>query len=494
MYQRIGSFHSAEQFRAYVQQLGLTLPVEDRPLSAAEGSPLAQPLPLGTWTVGNRWCIHPMEGWDATKDGRPSANTIRRWQHFGQSGAKLIWGGEAFAVCRRGRANPNQLYYRPENAAALGDLLEALRAAHADAFGRQALETLVVGLQLTHSGRFCRPDRKDRLEPRIAYHHPVLDAKFGVRPDDDAPILRDEEIRRLVGDYVAAARMAQRCGFQFVDVKACHGYLVHEFLSAFERPGPYGGPFENRTRFLREIVAAIRGECPGLMIGVRISIFDFPPFYPDPAQTGGGKFGLGVPHRYPTPYPGFGCDRAEPLKIDLSESIALVRMLKEECGVELLNLSAGSPYYNPHMQRPALFPPSDGYQPPEDPLVGCWRQIDAVRQVKQAVPGVPIVGSALTYLQDYLPHVAQGVVRSGWADMVGLGRMVLSYWDLPADLLAGRPLATKRICRTLSDCTTGPRNGLPSGCYPLDHHYKISPEADELKTIKSRLHSLEPSG
>jgi 2,4-dienoyl-CoA reductase-like NADH-dependent reductase (Old Yellow Enzyme family) len=194
-----------------------------------------------------------------------------------------------------------------------------------------------------------------------------------------------------------------------------------------------------------------------------------------------------VPHAYPTPYPGFGCDRQNPLLADLTEPVRLVRMLRDEYQVELLNLSAGSPYYNPHIQRPAFYPPCDGYQPPEDPLVGCCRQIEAVRQVKAAVPDVPIVGSAYTYFQEYLPHLAQAVVREGWVDLVGLGRMVLSYWELPTDVLEGHPLQAKRICRTFSDCTTGPRSGLASGCYPLDPYYKQLPEAHALKAAKATL-------
>jgi len=489
MLQKLSRFASAAELAPYLQTFGFTLPLDDRPLSAAEGSPLAAPLSIGGFMVGNRWCIHPMEGWDATADGRPSQYTLRRWRHFGQSGAKLIWGGEAYAVRRDGRANPNQLYYRPENVDATRDLLEQLVAAHTDRFGKHAADDLLVGLQLTHSGRFCRPNRKDQLEPRIAYHHPQLDPKFGIRPDDAAVVLSDDEIRRLIDDYVVAAQMAQAVGFRFVDVKHCHGYLGHEFLSAFDRPGPFGGSLENRTRFLREIVAGIRAECPGLMIGVRLSVFDVPPYMPDPAKTGGGKFGPGIPHSYQPPYYGFGCDRNDPHRIDLTEPIQLLTMMRDRLRIEMVNLTAGSPYYNPHVQRPAAYPPSDGYQPPEDPLAGCCRQIEACRQVKAAVPGLPLVGTAYTYFQEFLPEVAQAAVRQGWIDSVGLGRMVLSYWDLPDDVLAGRPLQTKRICRTFSDCTTGPRKGLISGCYPLDHFYKDSPEAGELKTVKAQLRS-----
>jgi hypothetical protein len=150
-----------------------------------------------------------------------------------------------------------------------------------------------------------------------------------------------------------------------------------------------------------------------------------------------------------------------------------------------VNLSCGSPYYNPHIQRPAIFPPSDGYLPPEDPLFGVVRQIHAARICKLAVPRLPMVGTGYTYLQDFLPHVAQAVVRAGWIDIVGLGRMVLSYPELPADCLQRGVLERKRLCRTFSDCTTGPRNGLPSGCYPLDEFYKQRPEAAELKKVKT---------
>ncbi len=486
-YPRVGTFAEVGQFAEHLHSLAPEVPIDSHVLSAADDSPLARPIEIGQFRVGNRWCIHPMEGWDGTADGQPTERTIRRWRHFGSSGAKLIWGGEAVAVRHEGRANPNQLCYRPENTPGFRHLLGELLGAHRERFGPHAVDDLLVGLQLTHSGRFCRPDRKDRPEPRIVYHHPVLDEKFGIDPADPGVLLSDEEIASLVDDYVAAAKMAQQVGFHFVDIKCCHGYLGHEMLSAFDRPGRYGGSFEGRIRFLCDTVAAVRSECPGLMIGVRISMFDFPPFRPDPRGGQNGQLGPGIPHEYPVPYPGFGCNRQNPLEIDLEEPIRFLRLLHSEYGVELVNLTAGSPYYNPHIQRPALFPPCDGYQPPEDPLAGCCRQILAARQIKQALPGVPMVGSAYTYFQDFLPHVAQAVVRNGWIDLVGVGRMVLSYWDLPADSLSGRRLQTKRICRTFSDCTNAPRSGLPSGCFPLDTFYKTSPEADRLKEAKRQL-------
>jgi 2,4-dienoyl-CoA reductase-like NADH-dependent reductase (Old Yellow Enzyme family) len=335
-------------------------------------------------------------------------------------------------------------------------------------------------LQLTHSGRFCKPDDHHKSAPRIAYHHPLLDAKFKIDPHDHSVVWADTEIETLIDDYVAAARLAHEVGYQFVDVKACHGYLLHEFLSARRRPGQFGGDLAGRSRVLTTIIDRVRAEIPQLMVGVRLSVFDSVPYATSRE--------LGRPMDYGDMLPydcGFGVSANDPLAIDLSEPLELMRDLVAR-GVAMINLSCGSPYYNPHLQRPAIFPPIDGYQPPEDPLVGVARQIDTVRRCKAALPDVPIVGSGYSYLQDYLVPVAQAVVREGWTDFVGLGRMVLAYPDLPADTLAGRAVERKHICRTFSDCTTAPRNGLVSGCYPLDPYYKALPQRHQLHEIKQR--------
>ena len=236
----------------------------------------------------------------------------------------------------------------------------------------------------------CRPDDKGILEPRIAYHHPILDHKFHISPDDDSVVMTDDYIERVIRNYVRAAGIAQRAGFHFVDVKHCHGYLGHEFLSAFTRKGKYGGDFEGRTRFCREIIQGIQVECPGLLIGVRLSAFDHPPFRPDPMRSSNGKPGPGIPEPFAEHLPylyGFGCDLNNPLEPDLREPIDFIHRLNQ-LDVKLINVSCCSPYYNPHFQRPAIFPPSDGYQPPEDPLFGVHRQIEIVRQLKAACPDI----------------------------------------------------------------------------------------------------------
>ena len=480
---KVGHFQSVAEFRARLDELGIELPLDDD-VQTAPASPLAQPINVNGFTAGNRWAIHPMEGWDGTDDGQPSDEMERRWARFGQSGAKIIWGGEAVAVRRDGRANPNQLYFQTGCEAGLERLRLALVSAHAQSYGNT--DDLLVGLQLTHSGRFSRPNDKKKLEPHLAYRHPILDKKFGI--DSDDAVFSDDEIKCLIEDYHGAAKMAQKAGYTFVDVKHCHGYLGHEFLSAFTRPGPYGDSFENRTRFLREIVAGIRAQCPGLIIGVRLSAFDMVPFRPDPAKSTARELGPGIPEDFSGCLPyryAFSTNRNNPVEPEISETFQLFELLRE-LGITFVNLSAGSPYYNPHIQRPAIYPPSDGYAPPEDPLVGCARQIGVVRQLKQRFPDFVLVGSAYTYLQEFLPNVAQAAVREGWVDAVGLGRMVLSYPEMPADVLReGSAQQAKHICRTFSDCTTAPRNGLISGCYPLDDFYKKHPARLDLKRIKS---------
>ncbi|WP_425615566.1 NADH:flavin oxidoreductase [Anatilimnocola sp. NA78] len=477
-YTKVAQLKSVETLRARLAELSLELPVDDQILTAAAGSPLAEQLKLGALTAGNRWCIHPMEGWDANRDGSPSPHTLRRWKHFGLSGAGLIWGGEAAAVQEDGRANPNQTLAVESNRAGLKALWDELQAGH-QSLGSDAPQ-MVAGLQLTHSGRFCRPNDK-RLEPRIAYHHPLLDAKFGIDPANQSVVWTDGDLERLVDRYVAAAKLAQEAGFQFVDVKACHGYLLHEFLSARTRPGKFGGDLAGRARLLLTIIDRIHNEVPGLPVVVRLSAFDTLPYKTSRE--------VGQPMSYEALLPygfGFGVSEQDPLQYDLREPIELLKML-HAAGVVAVNLSCGSPYYNPHIQRPAIFPPSDGYLPPEDPLVGCVRQIQAHRALKAAVPELLMVGTAYSYLQDYLPHVAQAVVRAGWIDAVGLGRMVLSYPQMPHDTLLHGKLERKKVCRTFSDCTTAPRNGIVSGCYPLDPYYKAMPEYATMQELKKAI-------
>jgi NADPH2 dehydrogenase len=468
-YPRVASLKTAAALRAHLARSNISLQFDDVVDSAGA---LAQPFEIDGIRVGNRFCILPMEGWDGTAAGEPSDLTRRRWRNFGVSGAKLMWGGEAVAVRHDGRANPNQLMLTPSTQRSIATLRDELVAAHRERFGPNADADLYLGLQITHSGRYARPDVWNKSAPLAACHHPLLDRRFpgGVR------VLTDAELGRLVQDYVAAARLAYDCGFQFVDAKACHGYLGHEMLGATTRPGRYGGSLENRMRFLTEIIEGIRGAVPQLAIVVRVSIIDVVPHRKS-------SNGVGVPEAVTGDEPGFGVLTGGDMDRALEDGRALLRHL-QRLGVRWICTSAGSPYYNPHVQRPAFFPPLDGYEPPEDPLQGVARQVEATATLKKEFPRLAFVGSAYSYLQEWLPNVGQYNVRQGLTDFVGLGRVALSYPTLPADVLEGKILKRESICRTFSDCTTGPRMGMVSGCYPLDPFYEARPEAEQIRKVR----------
>jgi len=470
---QVATLKTSSEFCAYLNSLNISLPI-DETVQSGPGSPLVKPIILGGRVIGNRFAVLPMEGWDSTRDGRPTELTKRRWQRFGLSGAKLIFGGEAVAVRPDGKGSPNQLIISEGTVGEIAELRDRLVRTHEERFNRS--HDLLVGMQLTHSGRLSRPHDIKRPEPKILYHHPLLDPRFGVT--SETPVMSDDEIACLVADFVRAAKLAQRAGFDFVDIKHCHGYLGHEFLSAVNRPGRYGGSFENRTRFLREIVSGTRAEAPGLDIAVRFSAFDFLPF-----QPGADGYGEPMPYQgdsYPYAFGGDGSG----LGINLREPLAFLDLLTE-LGIKLVCISAGAGY-NPHILRPYFSPSQDGYQPPEDPLVGVARLISVTAELKQKRPELVYVGSGYSYLQHWLPHVAQHAVRTGMVDFVGIGRMALCYPDIVADVLEGRPLQRRRLCRACGDCISAPRNGLVSGCYSLDDFYRSRPEYRQLRRLKSR--------
>ncbi|MHC4293263.1 MAG: NADH:flavin oxidoreductase [Planctomycetota bacterium] len=470
VYKKIASLKTASDFLSYVDKLGISLPFDEN-VETGENTVLNQPIKVRSRVVGNRFCVLPMEGWDCTEQGSPSELTKRRWLNFGLSGCKLIWGLEACAVNHEGKGNPRQLLLNERTVSDIANLRKMLQQCHEEHYESG---NLLIGLQLTHSGRYSCPNDNSVMEPKIIYNHPILDKRLGLGKGYQC--LSDDQIDEIIQHFIKAALLAKQAGFDFVDIKHCHGYLGHELLSAFTRKGRYGGSIENRTRFLRDIISGIQSRVKQLMIGVRISIFDVVPFKKN-------KRGIGEPEPFEGNYSfAFGGDGTG-LGVDLTETIWLLDMLCK-MGVNLVCVTAGSPYYSPHIQRPAMYPPSDGYLPCENPLVEVSRLIEKCGELKQQKPEMIFVGSGYTYLQEWIPNVAQSVVRRGLADFIGLGRMMLSYPEIAHDILSSRPLDPKRICRTFSECTTGPRNGLVSGCYSLDDFYKHLPEAETLKLIK----------
>lgn len=471
VYRKIPSLKTTSDFKAYLNQLNIFLPFDETVRSGPD-APLNQPLQLDDKTIGNRFCALPMEGWDCLEDGRPSELTKRRWRRFALSGAKLIWGGEACAVSHEGKGSPRQLMLNEYTLADIAEMREALTEIHQKQFGKS--DDLFIGLQLTHSGRFAHP------KPKIVYNHPVLDPEMGL--EKDYPLLTDQQVEQIIHQFINAATLAEKAGFDFVDIKHCHGYLGHEFLSAHTRPGPFGGSFQNRTRFLTKIISGIRANTKSLKIGVRLSIFDFIPF-------GKNQNHIGQPHNVCGDYPfAFGADRTG-LRIDFTETIKLLDLLAD-MDVKLVCATAGSPYYNPHITRPAMSPSCDGYLPPEDPLLGVARLINATAELKKKRPNMIFIGSGYTYLQQWLPNVAQAVITYKMVDSIGLGRMMLAYPDIVADILNAKSLDKKRICLTNSDCTTAPRSGLVSGCYSRDPFYKARPEFKDLNRVKKALRNM----
>jgi NADPH2 dehydrogenase len=427
------------------ERLGLDIRLRDDP------SILATPALAGGRAIGNRLAIQPMEGCDGDPDGSPGELTFRRYQRFGEGGAKLIWG-EACAVVPEGRANPRQLVMREQNASALARMVAACRDAHGPA------GDLLIGLQLTHSGRYSC------ARPILAQHDPVLDRRTASM---DQPLISDDELDRLQDRYVEAARIAFAIGCDFVDIKQCHRYLLNELLAAKTRPGKYGGAFENRTRFIREVVGRIRDEHPGRLIATRLNVFDSIPYEKGPN-------GRGVPCRYPEPVlTSWGTREDDPLEPDLTEPLRLIGLLRD-LGVALVNVSMGNPYASPHLLRPFEYPPPDGYETPEHPLIGVARHFRLTAEVQAAFPELPVVGSGYSWLQSFALEAGAANVRDGRCALVGIGRGSLAQPDFARRLLSGQPLDPKRLCRTFSYCTALMRskhNALgqfATGCPPFD--------------------------
>jgi 2,4-dienoyl-CoA reductase-like NADH-dependent reductase (Old Yellow Enzyme family) len=429
-------------------------------------SSLFRPLAIGKLTAGSRLVVQPMEGCDGTLDGRPDELTFRRYRRFGAGGAKLIWG-EATAICDSGRANSRQLLAADHTAAGLEQMLRDCRQAHREACGSDA--DLIVGLQLTHSGRYCYQ------RPLLATHDPILDpltrdrvAGRTIGPDD--PLLADDDLKQIEDQFVAAARLVAKIGYDFIDLKQCHRYLLSELLGATNRRGQYGGSLENRTRLIRNVAGRIRSECPGLLIATRMNCYDGIPYRGE--GEGENFIGRPCPHDLPL-VAAFGTDRKDHDREDLAEPLEVVRRLRD-WGVGLINVSMGNPYSNPHVVRPAEFPPIDGYHSPEHPLLGVLRHFRIARQIQSAVPEVPVVGSGYSWLQEFAPHAAASNIAAGHVALAGFGRATLAHPDFARALADQGELNRKQICRTFSYCTAlmrgkdHPLGQFPTGCPPFD--------------------------
>jgi NADPH2 dehydrogenase len=419
---------------------------------------LARPVRVGTFAVGNSLAINPMEGCDGKLDGTPDELTWRRYSRFAGGGAKLIWF-EATAVCPEGRANTRQLWIHPDNAREFSRLLEMMRRVHRERYG--TCDDLLVPLQLTHSGRYSVPRRI------IAYHNPGVDLKTNTPAD--YPVISDEELERLEDSYVDAAALALQAGFRAIDLKVTHGYLLSELIGAKTREGRYGGTFENRCRFMRNVIGKIRAKLGReLMLCMRLGCYEGVPYYRAP------ETGIGKPYDYPLPYPwGFGVDRDDPLREDLTEVKQAVGWFRE-WGIELLNVSLGSPYFNPHIGRPFEKPDEGNYEPPEHPLLGVERHFRIAGELQSAFPDLPVVGTGYSWLQKYAINAGAWNIEQGRVRFAGIGRGALAYPEFARDALETGELDERRVCKTLTYCTylmrqkDHPLGQYPTGCPPFD--------------------------
>ena len=423
---------TAEELRDEAGRLGLEIPYEERI------SVLLEKATVAGRNVPNRLAVLPMEGADGEADGAPSEWTFRRYKRYAAGGSGLIWC-EATAVRRDGRSNPGQLMLTEKTLGGFGRLAEEVRAAAKKEWGAAHKPLLV--LQLTHSGRFSKPEGPP--SPVIVQHNPHLDPLHGLPAD--YPLVSDGELEEVRDDLVAAAELAAAAGFDAVDVKACHGYLVSETLAAFNRTeSRYGGPFENRTRLLLDTVRLIRQEAPGLLVTSRISAADTVPF----------------------PF-GFGMDPDAPEKIDLTETKALVSLLVR-AGVGFLSVSLGVPYWKPHFGRPFDTPVPGGKLPDEHPLEGVARHLRVAAELQKSAPGTALVGAGYSWLRAFAPGVGAAMVGAGRTAVVGLGRGALAYPDFAKDLAARGRLDPRKVCTTCSLCSSLLRQGRRTGCAVRD--------------------------
>lgn len=386
------------------------------------------PIQIGTVEICNRVVLQPMEGCDCNTDGSPSELTVEKYMKSAKSGAGLVWF-EANAVCPEGRTNPRQMMLTRENLPEFKALLENMRRVASDECGVK--QTYI--LQLTHSGR-------QSIVPMIAYRHPIYEEK---RPVGDENIVTDEYLDTLAEKYAASARLAVEAGFDGVDVKSCHGYLFQELLSAFNREGRYGGCFENRIKLYLDCFKAVRDAIPAeILLTSRLSVSDM----------------------VPKPY-GFGT--TEQNELDMREPDILIKALVDE-GLQMLNVTVGNPYYNPHVNRPYR---NGGYIPPESADTGLARFVEIEKHIKERIPTLTVVGSGLSYYRNDLFEQSLKQLNEGVCDLVGYGRMWLAYPEFYRDYTEGK-FEAKKCCLACSKCTVLMRNKKVSGCAVFNEYYR----------------------
>jgi 2,4-dienoyl-CoA reductase (NADPH2) len=410
---------------------------------------LAEPVNAGSLLIPNSLAVHPMEGADGDSIGRPGPLSFRRYKRFASGGAGLIWT-EAIAVVSEGRANPRQLWINEESKDTFAEMIRQMRQAARESIG--ANHKLVIVAQLTHSGRYSKPDGIAR--PLISQRDPYRDSLIPEEKPSigrqnritDESIVTDEYLDNLQNAYVQAAQMAFEVGFDAVDIKSCHGYLINELLASRNRAGKYGGSFDNRTRFLLEVIDKIHARLgQDKPVCLRLGFYDAIPY----------------------PY-GWGVDEKDYTKPDLTEPIKLVRLLSQR-NISLINFTIANPYYNPHIGRPFNQPIKGAYQEPEHPLKGVERLINIAARIQTEFPEIALVGTGYSWLRELIGNVGAASKKLGKIKIVGAGRMALAHPDFARDLLLKGTLDKNKVCIGCSACTQLMRDAQPTGCVIRDN-------------------------
>jgi NADPH-dependent glutamate synthase beta subunit-like oxidoreductase/2,4-dienoyl-CoA reductase-like NADH-dependent reductase (Old Yellow Enzyme family) len=433
-----------EDLRRLSRQLGVSVDATE------DVSILAQPVDLGGLVIPNSLAVHPMEGCDGDAQGRPDKLTVRRYERFAAGGAGLIWA-EALAILHEARANPRQLWLHEGSKEAFAALVKRAREKAAEANGASHRPVMVA--QLTHSGRYSKPgpaprpiipERDPYRDPMTPQPKPTLDRKSKI--PDDWPIITDEQLDQLQDAYVKAARIAFDVGFDAVDIKACHGYLINELLACHNRPGKYGGSFENRTRFMLDVIDRIHAQLGDkARIVTRMGIYDAIPY----------------------PY-GWGVDKDDYTKPDLTEPKKLVALLRQR-GVKLINITIANPYYNPHVGRPFNEPIVGGYAEPEHPLAGVARLVKVTGEIQKEFPDMAFVGTGYSWLRTLFANVGAANKTNGLVTLVGAGRMGFAYPDFARDIIQHGRMFPEKVCVGCSACTQIMRDNGKTGCVVRDN-------------------------
>lgn len=372
--------------------------------------------------VQNRVVLHPMEGCDGNSDGSIGELTRRRYLRFAESGAGIIWF-EATAVSDECRANPRQLYINEGNKESYKNLVAEIKK---KALEKNGFEPIII-MQATNSGRWSKPNGYP--EPLIAYHNELWE-----KGKEDLPytVVSDEYCDGVVKKYAEAARLASYAGFDGIDVKCCHGYLMSELLSAYDREGKYGGSFENRTRLYFDCLKAVfDNKSDSLFVTTRLNACDC----------------------FDYPY-GFGVDKDN--NIDLTETKKIISALSD-MGIELINLTLGNPYLIPHINRPCLNSPEPGE-------VGEKRIYGVTKELQQAFPDMKFIMSGLSFMGRDSIDYAEKALEDGAVIFAGFGRMSFCYPTFYADYLKNGELDKSKCCLACGKCTELMRHGAVAGC------------------------------